>query len=139
MVLVRAQIGSEHLLERPRWSGTRCLLVLASPLLVIAVGWAAAHLFTSLLGRWAWLGTELVYWGLLIGVVLAFGAKDGWLNGLQRRGSAACGWSSAVGVGLLSFPFLQLPNLGLLASPDHTAFDRDPGKYIHSPETEPAG
>jgi membrane protease YdiL (CAAX protease family) len=115
-VVARAPVGLEQLLVRLRWSGTRRLLVLASPLAVIAVGWAAAHLFTILLGRWAWSGTELVYWGLLIGVVLAFGGQRRLAEWFAASRRSRLWLVFAVGVGLLSFPFLLLPNLGLLAS-----------------------
>jgi membrane protease YdiL (CAAX protease family) len=92
------------------------ILVLASPPVVVVVGAVAAHVFSTLLGRWAWTGTMLVYWALLIALVTALGGRErlvGWLA--PSHGNR--GWPAlALGAGLLSFPFLLLPNLGLLSA-----------------------
>ena len=92
------------------------LLVLGSPLLVLAVGAVAAHVFSNLLGRWAWTGAMLVYWALLVGLVWAFAGKERLISWFAPSRGNRLWLALALGAGLLSFPFLLLPNLGLLAS-----------------------
>jgi membrane protease YdiL (CAAX protease family) len=92
------------------------LLVLASPLLVLAVGSVAAHVFSNLLGRWAWTGAMLIYWALLLGLVAAFAGRERLIAWLAPSRGNRWWLALALGAGLLSFPFLLVPNIGVLAS-----------------------
>ncbi|HEY0493619.1 MAG TPA: CPBP family intramembrane glutamic endopeptidase [Candidatus Dormibacteraeota bacterium] len=92
------------------------LLVLASPLVVLAVGSVAARLFSSVLGRWAWTGAMLVYWAILMGLVWTFAGRGRLIAWFAASRGNRLWLVLAVGAGLLSFPFLLLPNIGLLAS-----------------------
>lgn len=101
----------------PRLSPRRHrLLVLASPLLVLAVGSVAARLFSNVLGRWTWAGAILVYWALLVGLVWTFAGRGRLIAWLAPSKGNRWWLALALGAGLLSFPFLLLPNIGLLAS-----------------------
>jgi membrane protease YdiL (CAAX protease family) len=91
-------------------------LVLASPLLVLAVGSVAARLFSNVLGRWAWTGAMLVYWALLMGIVWTFAGRGRLIAWFAPSRGNRLWLALALGAGLLSFPFLLLPNIGLLAS-----------------------
>jgi membrane protease YdiL (CAAX protease family) len=84
--------------------------------LVLAVGSVAAHIFSNLLGRWAWTGAMLVYWALLVGLVTAFADRERLMAWFAPSRGNRWWLALALGAGLLSFPFLLMPNIGLLAS-----------------------
>lgn len=90
--------------------------VLISPLLIILIGHLSARLFSALLGQWAGVGVELVYWGSMILVTAALVDRQrvkGWFA--RPRGSR---WwiVAAVTMGFISFPFLFIPHFRVMTS-----------------------
>ncbi|MGB8644387.1 MAG: CPBP family intramembrane glutamic endopeptidase [Anaerolineae bacterium] len=91
--------------------------MLASPLLIAAIGNTAARLSLQFLGDWAWIGTAPIYFASIVLVVTLLGGRarlPAWFG--ASRGSLL--WPIlAVVVGLSPIPMLLLPNLRLLNSP----------------------
>ena len=59
----------------------RKTLVALSPVIIVLLGFLAAQVSMKSLGAWAWVGTLPVYWGMMLAVIMAFGARSqlaGW-------------------------------------------------------------
>jgi membrane protease YdiL (CAAX protease family) len=89
-------------------------LVIASPLLVVAIGAVAARVSSGLLADWAWIGTVPVYWLAMAATILILAGRQRpreWYK--PSRGSRM--WAVlAAFVALSAFPLLLFPNAGLL-------------------------
>jgi membrane protease YdiL (CAAX protease family) len=97
---------------------TRRGIILISPILIIITGNFAARLFSDLLGEWAWTGYFAVYWCMLLLFIVLAGKKEShrlWF--IKSQGSR---WwiLPAIGVGLISFPLLLIPNVHVMQSID---------------------
>lgn len=95
---------------------TRRWIILASPILIVLIGHFAAQLFTSWLGRWAWTGTAIVYWGTMFLFMWLFGAKAR-INSWFGKSKGSKWWIIlAIAIGLIAFPLLFFPNIGVMNS-----------------------
>jgi membrane protease YdiL (CAAX protease family) len=92
-------------------------IILASPILVVVLGYFSAQLFTDLMGQWAWIYVLPVYWGSMLTIIWVSGGKA--RLGLWFRKSQGSRWWLVLGVtlGLIAFPLLLLPNIHVLTSP----------------------
>lgn len=96
--------------SRPRFDSQ--LLLIASPLFIIAAGHIVAWIAASRLGPWAWLPLQLFYWCSLASLCWI----SGWLPKLlyaYRRRSSWGWWAASIAVGLIPLPIL-LRSLPLL-------------------------
>ena len=90
------------------------LLVLASPILIVIIGHFAARLFLYLFGDWAWLGSSLVYWVSMLLFIWLLGDKQSFNNWLAKSQGSKWWIVLALAMGLISFPFLFLPNMDVM-------------------------
>jgi membrane protease YdiL (CAAX protease family) len=91
-------------------------LVLASPFLVLALGYFAAHFFTGLFGQWAWVGAFVVYWASMLLIVVASGGKTRLRVWFGRPQGSRWWFVLAATLGLIAFPILFIPNVHVLGS-----------------------
>jgi len=101
------QIGAQ-----PKYS--RAILVLASPILVIIIGHFAARFFYYLFNDWAWLGSSIVYWGSMILMIWLLGERQSLNRWLGKSQGSKLWILLALGMGLISFPLLLIPNLHVM-------------------------
>ena len=91
-------------------------LVILSPIILIILGNITAHFFSDLLGKWAWAGYFIIYWGLILALAVGLGEK-GNINHWFRKYQGSKWWLVlAIGIGLSAFPSLLFPNFKLLHS-----------------------
>jgi len=95
---------------------TRKLIVLLSPIFIIIIGNLAARLFTNLLGKWAWTGYFPVYWSMLFLFIHYAGKRENQQSWFQISKGSRWWALLAVGIGLLSFPMLLIPNIHVMRS-----------------------
>ncbi|GAK08140.1 hypothetical protein [Geomicrobium sp. JCM 19038] len=97
-------------------SHMRTTWILLSPVIIIAIGFIVATVFSSIIAEWAWLPLALVYWSLLGGCIYLFKGKKrvkAWIGKSRpSKGIVSLGWV----VGLFPFTVL-LMNLHLLTDP----------------------
>ncbi|GAJ97765.1 CPBP family intramembrane glutamic endopeptidase [Geomicrobium sp. JCM 19055] len=90
--------------------------ILLSPIIIIAIGFVVATLFSSFMNEWAWVPLAIVYWSLLGYCIYRFkGNKQvkSWLGKSRpSKGIVSLGWV----VGLFPFTVL-LMNLHVLNDP----------------------
>jgi len=92
------------------------LIVLLSPVLIIIIGHLVAKFFLGFLGKWTWIGYFPVYWGMLILFISLFNEKKNILLWFKKP-QGSYWWSLlALGMGLVSFPALFIPNFEVLNS-----------------------
>ncbi len=90
-----------------------------SPLIVIAIGFACAHIFQTLIREWAFIPLALIYWGVTFAVAFKYLGKAG-IAGLFARPERSIPWTIlCLIVGLIPLPIF-LMNLKLLTSPEVT-------------------
>ena len=92
----------------------RLFLVLASPILVVVIGHFAARLFLHLFGNWAWLGSSLTYWGSMVLIIGFLGDKRSVTRWFSRSQGSKWWILLALAMGLISFPLLFFPNMGVM-------------------------
>ena len=101
----------------PHMGSMRNLLVIASPVAIVALGSLAARVSIALLGQWAWAITLPIYWGsiaLVIGIASGWDKLRSWFD--KPRGSIV--WPLlALLFGLSAYPLLLIPNIALLRTP----------------------
>lgn len=90
--------------------------VLISPLLIIIIGQMSIRLFSALLGRWAWVGVEFVYWGSMILVTAALVDRRRVKAWFARPHDGRWWIVAAVALGFISFPFLLDPQFRIMIS-----------------------
>ncbi len=90
-------------------------LVAASPVLILVIGRLGALFFTARLGRWAWVGSSLVYWGSMVAAILLLGDKGQFRRWFGKSQGSRWWAVPAIGMGLIAFPLLLIPNLHVLA------------------------
>ena len=93
----------------------RRALVVASPVVVLAIGRVGALLASAWLGRWAWVLSSLIYWGSCVALILALGEKGQFKRWFRRSQGSRWWIVPSLLMGLISFPLLLIPNLGVLA------------------------
>jgi len=93
---------------------SRSILVLASPILVVLIGHFAARLFYSLYGDWAWLGSSLTYWGIMLLVIWLLGDRQSIGNWFAKSQGSKWWIILALAMGLISFPLLFFPNIQIM-------------------------
>jgi membrane protease YdiL (CAAX protease family) len=82
-------------------SQARQRLILLSPLGIIAVGYALAHLWTIIFGIWVWIPLTLVHWGMF-GFMIAWGGEREAIRRWLQPPQGAWGWALlAIVVGLI--------------------------------------
>ncbi len=103
--------------RNPARMTARNVLVIASPVVIVALGTLAARIFILLFGQWAWAPTGIIYWGSMVAMITVFSGRQkvaSWFG--KSRGSIF--WPLlAVLIGLSAFPMLLLPNLSVLRTP----------------------
>jgi membrane protease YdiL (CAAX protease family) len=96
---------------------TRNLLVIASPVVIIAIGSLAARVSIQLFKQWAWAGTFPIYWGSMALVILAVSGQERLASWFGRSLGSLIWPALAIFTALSAFPLLLLPNLHHLRSP----------------------
>jgi membrane protease YdiL (CAAX protease family) len=90
-------------------------IALLSPVLIIAIGHLVARLSNGLFGQWAWIGYFPIYWGMLLFFIFILNENTplSWFK--KSQGSY---WLTllAIGIGLISFPALLIPNFKVMNS-----------------------
>jgi uncharacterized protein len=97
----------------------RRTLAILSPIALVIIGHFAALIFTRLFGNWAWVGSSLVYWGCILAMIAFLGDQSPAAAAAQwfRRSTGSRWWALlAISMGLISFPLLFFPNLGVMRS-----------------------
>lgn len=85
----------------PLSSQNRKRLVLLSPLVIIAIGYAVARLAGVIFGVWVWIPMTLIHWGMFALMIAWGGGREATRRWLQPP-QGAWGWSVlAVVVGLI--------------------------------------
>jgi membrane protease YdiL (CAAX protease family) len=90
--------------------------ILISPILIIITGNFAARLFSVLLGKWAWTGYFVVYWGMLLLLIVLTCKKENYRLWFKESQGSRWWTLLAIGVGLISFPLLLIPNVQVMQS-----------------------
>jgi hypothetical protein len=70
--------------------------------------------FTARLGQWAWVGSSLVYWGSLVAIILLLGDRGQFRRWFGKSQGSRWWAVPAIGMGLIAFPLLLIPNLHVL-------------------------
>jgi len=97
-----------------RHSRHRRYLTVASPILILVIGRLAAVFFAAHIGRWAWVGSSLVYWGSMAATIYLLGDM-GQVRQWFSKPQGSRWWAvPAIGMGLIAFPLLLIPNLHVL-------------------------
>jgi len=94
----------------------RFFIVLLSPIIILIIGNATAHIFVSLLGKWAWLGYFVVYWSMLYIFMTLTGKRVDQLSWFQKSQGSRLWIFLALVMGLISFPALLIPNFSVIQS-----------------------
>jgi membrane protease YdiL (CAAX protease family) len=95
---------------------TSTLIVVVSPIIIMIIGNLAARMFLNLLGQWAWIGYFPVYWCMLF-LFAFFGGKRENQQIWFRKSMGSRWWTLlAIGIGLMSFPALLIPNIQVMNS-----------------------
>jgi membrane protease YdiL (CAAX protease family) len=97
-------------------SRTKTWIVLLSPIFILLIGNLAARLFRGLLGNWAWAGYFPVYWSLLFVFMYFTGKREHQHFWFQKSQGNRWWILLAIGIGLISFPVLLIPNINVLNS-----------------------
>lgn len=91
--------------------------ILASPIIIIALGWTTATLFSQWVGAWAWVPVALVYWGSCAWFIWKYRSGKQlaeWLRPSGRKAKLAI--FLCILFGLIPMSILAM-NLNLLTSP----------------------
>lgn len=87
---------------------TKKRLVLASPFLIIAINFANAFLFGSIIGKWAFIPIILIEWSLFLYFILKYTDKETRKNWLQKP-NGSFGWIIlALLIGILPLPLFLM-------------------------------
>lgn len=97
-------------------NSTRRWIILASPILVVLIGNLAAHFFTALLGQWAWTGTSVVYWGILLIIMVLLNEKKRIKTWFGKTQGSRLWILLAIVIGLIPFPLILMPNIHVMNS-----------------------
>jgi len=92
------------------------LIILVSPIIIIFFGNLSARFFLHILGTWAWIGYFPVYWSMLFISTLYCGKRENQLVWFRKSMGSRWWIILALGVGLVSFPALLLPNIHVINS-----------------------
>jgi membrane protease YdiL (CAAX protease family) len=85
----------------PLSSHNRQRLILLSPLLIIAVGYAVARLCGVIFGVWIWIPKTLLVWGMFAFMIAWGGGREA-IRRWSRASQGAWGWAVlAIAVGLI--------------------------------------
>jgi membrane protease YdiL (CAAX protease family) len=91
-------------------------IALLSPIIIIAFGHIVARFSNGLLGQWAWIGYFPVYWGMLLFFIFIFNDKKNPFLLFKRSQGSYWWFLLAIGIGLISFPALFIPNYKVMQS-----------------------
>jgi membrane protease YdiL (CAAX protease family) len=91
-------------------------IALLSPIIIIAFGHLVARFSNGLLGKWAWIGYFPVYWGMLLFFIFFFNDKKNPLLWFKKSQGSYWWFLLAIGIGLISFPALFIPNYKVMQS-----------------------
>lgn len=100
-----------------KWTSSRNLLVIASPLLIVLLGTILARLSVAWLGKWAWALTVPVYWITMSVIIFLVSGKEKWLGWFRKPHGSRLWLVLGLVIGLSAFPLLLLPNASLLRTP----------------------
>jgi membrane protease YdiL (CAAX protease family) len=91
-------------------------IILASPILVVIIGYLAAQFFTAFLDQWAWVGVFIVYWGCMLFIIGVFGSKERPRTWFGKPQGSLWWLFLAVAMGLVAFPIFLFPNIQVMKS-----------------------
>jgi membrane protease YdiL (CAAX protease family) len=91
-------------------------IILASPVIIMIVGNISARIFVNLMGKWAWIGYFSVYWSMCFLFIFFAGNREDQRFWFQKSSGSRWWIILAVGIGLISFPTLLLPNIHVMNS-----------------------
>ncbi|GLB53013.1 hypothetical protein NBRC110019_20530 [Neptunitalea chrysea] len=87
---------------------TKRKIVLASPLLIIAINFAIAFLFGKFIGKWAFIPIILIEWYLFVFFILRYTEKETRTAWLQKS-KGSFGWNIlALFIGILPLPLFLM-------------------------------
>jgi membrane protease YdiL (CAAX protease family) len=89
---------------------------LLSPVFIITIGHLFARFSKGLLGQWAWIGYFPVYWGMLLFFIFILNNKKNPLLWFKKSQGSYWWTFLAIGIGLISFPALFIPNYKVMNS-----------------------
>ena len=91
-------------------------MAILSPIFIIAIGHLAARLSKDLLDQWAWIGYFPAYWGMLLFFIFILNEKKNPLLWFKKSQGSYWWTILAIGIGLISFPALLIPNYKVMQS-----------------------
>jgi uncharacterized protein len=100
-----------------RWTGSRNLLIIASPLGIVLLGTILSRVSIPLLGKWAWALTMPVYWLTMSFIIFFVSGKEKWLSWFTKPHGSKIWLILGLIIGLSAFPLLLIPNSSLLRTP----------------------
>ncbi len=109
-------IQSSQPLEE-RWTSSRNLLVIASPVFIVLLGTILARVSASLVGKWAWALTLPVYWLTMSITIFLVSGKQKWLSWFKKPHGSKLWLVLGLLIGFSAFPLLLIPNASLLRTP----------------------
>lgn len=92
------------------------LIALLSPIFIIAIGHLVARLSKGLLDQWAWIGYFPIYWGMMLFFIFIRNEKKNPLLWFKKSQGSYWWTLLAIGIGLISFPALLIPNYKVMHS-----------------------
>lgn len=92
------------------------LIALLSPFFIITIGHLFARFFKGLIGQWAWIGYFPVYWVMLLFFIFILNNKKDPLLWFKKSQGSYWWTLLAIGIGLISFPALFIPNYKVMNS-----------------------
>jgi uncharacterized protein len=100
-----------------KWTSSRNLLVIASPLFIVLLGMILARVSISFMGKWAWGLTMPVYWLTMSVIIYVVSGKEKWLRWFRKPHGSKLWLGFGLLIGLSAYPLLLLPNASLLRTP----------------------
>jgi uncharacterized protein len=97
-----------------KWTSSRNLLVVASPIFIVLLGTILARVSVPLLGKWAWAFTVPVYWLTMSVIIFVVSGKEKWLSWFRKPHGSKLWLVLGLVIGLSAFPLLLIPNASLL-------------------------
>lgn len=91
-------------------------IALLSPILIIAIGHLVARLSKGLLDHWAWIGYFSIYWGMMLFFIFMVNERRNPLLWFKKSQGSYWWTLLAIGIGLISFPALLIPNYKVMHS-----------------------
>lgn len=87
-------------------------IILLSPFIILVIGNFSARLFIKLLGKWAWTGYFMIYWGMILLILVFSGSFREKYRSWFRKSQGSPWWKS-LRLPILSHMLTDLGNLSV--------------------------